>query len=204
MGFQIDLADASHAAEQVVANERQLQAAIRGALADASKDAARLVKKHVSQATGVSQRRLGVRVKMRRYQDDGSVTLWVGANPVPVHTVGTARENTRSVVAGRIVRRGAFLAKIGKGNPLRVFVREKSGHYDESLYGGESYGQGYRAKDSPWGNIKNRFPVRLGVVKIYDAVDDAIYDLDAEMQDKFDKHFMRRLNYEVVVKGAKS
>jgi len=207
MGFQFDLADANHAAEQIAATKSQLQAAVRGALNDATKDATRFVKKHVSKSTGISQKRLGVRVKMRRYHDDGSVVLWVGANPLPVHTVGTARENTRSVVAGRIVRRGAFLTKIGKYHPLRVFIRERSPHFKSELYGGVSYGEegsGWKSKYSQWGSFKHRFPIRLGVVKIYDAVDDAIYDLDLEMQEKFDKHFMRRLNYEVVVKGGRS
>ncbi|PHR26545.1 MAG: hypothetical protein COA36_11735 [Desulfotalea sp.] len=208
IGFQIDLSAANDAAEAIVADSRQLHAAVAGALDDASVSATKFLKKSVSKITGVSQRRLAVRVKMRRYQADESVTLWVGANPMPVHTVGTARENTRSVVAGRIVRRGAFWAQIGNYDPLRVFIREKSRHYKPQLYGGVAYGDGdgedysgWKSKFSQWGSFTHRFPLRLAVVNLYDAVDDAIYDLEDFVQDNFDKHFIRRLKYEVLVKG---
>ncbi len=201
MAFSFDMADASQAAEQIAATDAQFQAAIKGALTDAGKDGVRLIKQKVSAATKVSQARLGVRIKMRRYDDSGSVQLWVGADPIPLDSIGTVRQNTRSAMAGRITRRGAFLAHIGGGG-LRAFIREGSSRYSEKQYGDVAYGIGY--KKSPWGSIKSRFPVRLAVVRIDNEVEAAIDSLDFEMQQKFDKHFLRRLNYEVAVKGAKS
>lgn len=201
MGFQIDFADVNHAAEQIAATETQFKAAIKGALTDTGKDGVRLIKKKVSASTKISQKRLGVRVKMRRYDDDGSVQLWVGADPVPLDSIGTVRENTRSAMAGRITRRGAFLAHIAGGG-LRAFIREASGHYQADQYGDVVYGIGY--KKSAYGSLRSRFPVRLAVVRIDSEVEAAIESLDVEMQEQFNKNFLRRLNYEVAVKGTRS
>jgi len=201
IGFQFDVSDASRAAEKLAANEKQFQAAISGALTEAGKDGLRLIKQKVSASTKVSQKRLGVRIKMRRYLKDGRVVLWVGADPVALDSLGTVRQNTRSAMAGKITRRGAFLAHIAGGG-LRAFIREKSAHYKEDQYGDVAYGVGY--KKSAWGSMKSRFPVRLAVVRIDDEVETAMGSLDIAMQENFDKHFLRRLNYEVVVKGARS
>jgi len=198
MGLQLDLSVANDMAARIGATEKQLKAAMHGALTDTGKAATIRVKKQVSGSTKISQKRLTVRVKMRRYQDDDSVVLWFGANPVSFHTVGKIRYTTRSVVAGRISRRGAFPAHIGGGG-LRTFIREASAHYKRGQYGDAVYGVGY--KKSPYGSIKSRFPVRLAVVHIDAEVEAALATLDHGMQNIFDKNFLRRLNYEVVVKG---
>jgi len=199
--FQFDISNAKNAAEELAATEKQFQAAVSGALTEAGKDGLKLIKQKVSASTKVSQKRLGVRIKMRRYPKDGSVVLWVGADPVALDSLGKVQQNTRSAMAGKITRKGAFLAHIAGGG-LRVFIREKSAHYKEDQYGDVAYGVGY--KKSAWGSIKSRFPVRLAMVRIDDEVKKAMASLDIAMQENFDKHFLRRLNYEVVVKGGNS
>lgn len=195
MKLQLDLGGAANAAATVGATQKQFEVATRGALTKTAQDALKIVKQQVSAKTKVSQKRLGVRIKMRRYQNDDSVILWVGANPIPLHTIGTPRENTRSVVAGRVTRRGAFLATIGQEKREWALIRENSSHYAPELYGGVSYGEGsgWRGDKGLHGSFKGRFPIRLAVVNIHDAVDEALYDLEVKADDIFEQHFNRLL-----------
>jgi len=206
MGIHLDLGAANNAAKALAATDKQLKQSISGALRDTGKDATKLLKKDLSKTTRIAQKRLAVRIKMRRYQEDGSVVLWVGTNPIPHHTVGPVKWNSRSVVAGRIIRRGAFLAHIGRttrgdSHGLRTFIRVAGNHYNPDDYGPIFGDSGYGGKVSRWGSLKHRFPVALGVVRIEEETAEAIARLEPEIQELFENNFRRRLNDQVSAQG---
>lgn len=193
MSLALDTSASKKIAEAMLATEKQVQKATRRALVTVAKTASTSVKKEVSVATGISQKRLGVRVQTKRESED-EILIWFGANPVDVASLGKIKKNTRSMGAGRIMRRGAFKATLG--SVPKIFIREASKNYTQGAdgFGDTRYGEGMD---------KGRFPLRRAVVHIADEVEQAMDDMEIDIQSLFDKRMQAELNYEINVAGGR-
>lgn len=195
--ISIDTNSLDKAAQSIGATKLQTKKAFSGALLDTGKAGAIFVKKSVSRKVKVPQKRLGVRIQTKRDPKTGDVVLWIGTNRISVHSLGSIRSSRSGVSVGRIQRRGAFLGHFAGGGG-KVFIREKSIHFQPDLYGSVSYGGEHLR--SRYGSVKSRFPLRLAMIKIDDEAGEAADAFFAGAEDVLKENFHRRLNFEVNVK----
>jgi hypothetical protein len=196
MSIDVDTAAVQQLSTMLGATEKQMVSARTRALRKMRKKIETRIKREVARAERIPQKSLGSRVFSGRLTDaDDELKVWIGTWNVSPFSVGSPRQTTRGVRAGRRSYPGAFLAQVYSPE-TQVWIRLHSKYYAPELYP-----TNYRPGDRGVGSNRGRFPVVRAAIPIDGAVERILASSEAFFAAEFEKLYGQELNYELNVRG---
>lgn len=138
----------------------------------------RQVLRAVASAAGMTQKAFKAVLRYNlETQDDGSIKIWIGTNPVQAHYLGTVRW-TRRMKGARVGRRLFEHAwSWGPGSKTKTLVMRRRG--------------------------EGRLPIDPVTIEIHEAVSRRVEEMLPAISERFERLLMQELNYALQVEAAR-
>ena len=186
----LDLRDLRAQLPAVTADtQKQIQKAITRANRKLIAWLKRQTVRELAQATGVPQKAITPRIRITQNQSAGTITLWVGLNPIEAQRVGQPRQTRSGVRVGRRLFSRAFVARVFDSTP-KVWRRKYAGQprFVDSMTSAPRH-------------LLHRFPLVKMVVDIADASAPYLTQLRARALTRYGELLNQELNYALRVES---
>lgn len=187
--------------ELVSATEKQMETASEIALKETSKWLKTQVKRKISEAIGISQKSFADRLFISSGVSlTGYMFFWIGTWRISPFSLGTPRlygipYKTGGIQSGRIQFKGGFHAKVGDGGHENVFIRLHSPHFNPTLFANTA-GSPNPTKTSA------RLPIMKAGLDIQEEAQKAVDAMWPQLPAVFEEKYIKRLDYEVNIRGG--